>query len=86
MSLEMISKLTLIVLVCFMIYLDRKGSKMEERSLMSVGYAMIAVILVNAAINLLCYLVSAVGSLLSALRKCLRKRRNAYEFTVQPSE
>ena len=64
----MISKLTLIVLVCFMIYLDRKGSKMEERSLLSVGYAMIAVILVNAAINLLCCLVNAVGSLLSALR------------------
>ena len=47
-----------------MIYLELEGDKIKERLLMNIGYAMIAVILLDVLINLACYLASVLASII----------------------
>ena len=51
-------------MVSFMIYLELEGDKIKERLLMNIGYAMIAVILLDVLINLACYLASVLASII----------------------
>lgn len=83
----MVSKVTLIVLVCCMIYLHLKGDATDERSLMNVGYAMIGVILLNVAINLIVLIVTAIISTLLFMKKCCcKKSKDRYRVDPKTKE
>lgn len=58
--LEFFSKLTMLLLMGFIIYLRGVGKTISERALMNVGYAMILVILLNLTVTLVALLVTTV--------------------------
>ena len=69
-------------MVSFMIYLELEGDKIKERLLMNIGYAMIAVILLDVLINLACYLASVLASLIESIQKYCKKRREKYRIEM----
>ena len=60
------------ILFCFIIYIYYKGSSIQERTLMNVGYCMMGVILFNIGFNLLSLVVTSTLSLFSL---CKRKKK-----------
>lgn len=69
-----------------MIYLSVKGSIIEERALMNVGYAMVAVIMVNLGTNFLAFVITSIVAFSTVCRKIRRRKRDAYRFEVQSED
>ena len=75
--------MTLIFLMSCMIYLYLKGDKIDERSLMNIGYAMIGGILIDVAINLITLLITGIIAMCVFFKKCCSKKSKA-RYKVEP--
>ena len=71
---EACSHLGMVVIFGFVVLLYFRGNAIEERSLMNVGYGMMAIILLNVAFNVAFAILSSLVGLIIFCRSKLKRR------------